>query len=401
MQLLKLLTLSSVIFYQCVSHAEEGSVNREPARFDSAAAVKEIEAPKETGAAQSNEKLQADSLQIRGSIDFYYLYNFNSPSTVTAPAVGALPNSQNTYRAFDVSHDSLQLALARLTVQKQVGRLGLLLDLGFGPSMMLLSGTAVDSTQFGLKQAILSYKSESGILWEAGRFATHVGYEYADSSDNWNYSRSLMYGFLQPYWHQGVRASYGMGNLTVMGSVVDGWNSGYESNNDKGYGLQLAWNPNERASLVANVLTGREPTAANLDESARKAIYDLLGSLKVSESLAFAFNADFYSVKPAQGAHHNEAYAVAGYAKYSFLPEWSLAPRVEYFSDPNNAALGGTFDNGQNLMSYTLTLEDRIAPNLTTKLEGRVDASSENAFQKNDIAHKTQTTMTFAILAGF
>ncbi len=351
--------------------------------------------------AAAGDQSATSDWNIKGSTDFYYQYNFSSPSTVGVPNPGALPNSQNQYRAFDVSHDSLQLALARVSFQKQVGNLGFLLDLGFGPSMMLLSGTAVDSTQFGLKQAIVSYKTDSGVLLEAGRFATHVGLEYADSSDNWNYSRSLMYGYLQPYWHQGVRASYSVGQFSFLATVVDGWNSGYETNDDKGYGAQVAWNPNEKASLVFNILTGREPLAADPTQSSRKAIYDLLGSLKLSEKLSLAVNADFYSVKLSQTAPHSEAYAVAGYLKYAFNEKWSVAPRVEYFNDPDNAALAGSFADGQHLMAYTLTLEDKISEHLATRIEGRIDSSSQEAFVVDGVGHRTQSTLTFAVLAGF
>ena len=55
--------------------------------------------------------------------------------------------------------------------------------------------------------------------------------EVIEAKDNWNYSRSLLFALAIPYYHSGVRATYSpTDKISVMGTIVNGWNNVVENN---------------------------------------------------------------------------------------------------------------------------------------------------------------------------
>gem|GEM_PF-5342804 len=69
--------------------------------------------------------------------------------------------------------------------------------------------------------------------------------------------------------------------------------------------------------------------------------------------------------------------------------------------DKENLAMGETFDGGQNLSSYTVTIERKLSPSLLFRAEGRFDSSNRDAFLKDNEAKKNQTIGILGITASF
>ena len=42
---------------------------------------------------------------------------------------------------------------------------------------------------------------------DVGKFVTPIGAEVIESQDNWNYTRSILFGYAIPFYHVGVRAT--------------------------------------------------------------------------------------------------------------------------------------------------------------------------------------------------
>ncbi|MFN7729923.1 MAG: porin [Bdellovibrio sp.] len=340
-----------------------------------------------------------EGLSFKGSVDLYYANNSNNPDPVTATPTAAAPQVQNKYHVFDYYHDDLQLSYARFQVQKVSGDLTTTLDLAYGPAMQAISGTKTDSGQIHVKQAIVAYKATEKLNLEFGRFATHLGYEVIETQDNWNSSRSVMFGYLIPFWHQGAKATYAISdNLSVMGLVANGWNNSYEDNKQKSYGGQIAWLPTDRLSLYLNVIAGNDLVPTNLNAATpnkNRAVYDLIATYKMTDKLSFAFNADQYQ--------HDKymATGAAVYSKYQFNDQWAVAGRIESIDDKDNLAMAEALPNGQRLSTYTLTVENKLTPGLTFRVEGRLDQSSEDVFTKDGTAKNSQSIALLGLTAGF
>lgn len=336
---------------------------------------------------------------FKGSVDTYYSYNSNTPPVNSTIPTTAATQTQNKYRVFDAYHDDLQVAFARLQIQKVSGPVTTTLDFGYGPGMQVLSGTKTDAAQLNAKQAIIGYKPFDKLNIEVGRFVTFVGYELVESQDNWNYSRNTLFGYFAPYWHQGAKVTYSVTDtLSVMAMVADGWNNSYVDKRQKTFGGQIAWTPNSDFSLYFNTVSGPEALPANLNAGTGheiRSLYDLILTLKASEKLSFAMNAESYHFA------RFFAWGVATYAKYQFDPRWSLAARVEHIDDKDNLAMGETLTSGQKLATYTITAEDKITPNLSVRLEGRMDRSTSDVFTYDGRPTSSQTTGLLGIVAGF
>lgn len=359
------------------------------------------DSPIET-ANEKNARIMAllRSLNFRGSLDLYYLANFNRPAPMkTAPTATAVA-TQNTYRVFDTAHDSMQFSYAHFVVQKQAEPVGVLVDLAYGPAMQTVSGTLTDVSQMGVKQIVLSYLTKGGLLFEAGRFVTHVGYEVIESQDNWNYSRGLLFGYFIPFWHQGVKISYPFGDsvsATVL--IVNGWNNSYDFNANKNIGAQINWIAIDALSFCFNYLTGQEPGAVGLPGGERKSVYDFIATVKASDVLSFAVNADYLTfAAPLAG---QVATGLAFYARYDFVEDWALSSRFEFVDDKDNLAMGGNFSGGQSVTGVTVTLESRISQNLITRLEARSDRSTKEAFVKDGSTTSSQETATISLVGAF
>jgi Putative beta-barrel porin-2, OmpL-like. bbp2 len=68
-------------------------------------------------------------------------------------------------------------------------------------------------------------------------------------------------------------------------------------------------------------------------------------------------------------------------ARYAFLEKFAVAARAEYLNDRDGFATGFP-GNDIELVTGTLTLEVRPADFLIVRLDGRLDYSSREIFQK-------------------
>lgn len=336
-------------------------------------------------------------LTVKGEIDLYYSFNLNRPANVSTGATPANSRAQNTYRVFDVYHDSFQMNYAHILVQKSAEPIGFTFDLAYGPAMQTVAGTLAEGVTTNVKQATLSYRFANGFILEAGRFVTHVGFEVIEATENWNYSRGLLFGFFDPFWHQGVKGTYAFSErVSAAFLLVNGWNNAVEFNDSKNIGAQLTYVISDAASIVFNFLSGNEPQAPSLQGGERKTIYDVLGVYKMTEDLSFAFNADLLTHVQAS---EQRARGAALYARYEFSEGWALSPRFEFVDDRDGLALA--FSGGQTLSTYTLTLENKLSAHLAWRAELRSDLSDKEPFLKDGRPSKHQETATMALLGGF
>ena len=141
----------------------------------------------------------APPIEVTGFVDTYYEYNFNKVD----PAL----------RTFDVQHNTLSLSLAEIAFAKAVNtdhRVGFRVDLDFGKTADLVA--AFEPEENGkeiykhIQQAYLSVLAGEKLQLDVGKFVTPIGAEVIESQDNWNYSRSVLFGYAIPFYHVGVRA---------------------------------------------------------------------------------------------------------------------------------------------------------------------------------------------------
>ncbi len=159
-------------------------------------------------------------------MDIYYGYNFNKVDP--------------SLRTFDVQHNTFSLSLAEVNFTKGVtadSRVGFRTDLDFGKTADLVAAYEPESNgQEIYKHVQQAYVSllTGKVQWDAGKFVTPIGAEVIESQDNWNYTRSVLFGYAIPFYHVGVRATLPASDkVTLNGYLVNGWNNSSEINGNK------------------------------------------------------------------------------------------------------------------------------------------------------------------------
>jgi hypothetical protein len=89
---------------------------------------------------------------------------------------------------------------------------------------------------------------------------------------------------------------------------------------------------------------------------------------------------------------------IAGYARVQANKWFVVAPRVEWFQDPQGFMTGAA----QTLKEVTLTSEVKVAANILWRIEFRRDVSDVASFKQDTGAFvKHQNTIGFGLLYSF
>jgi len=131
--------------------------------------------------AQDSTKKQP-LLNISGSADVYYRYNFDNPKEYP----------YNSFTSFTHSSNSFELGMASIKADHSFGKVAATIDLGFGTRAEEFAYNDAN-TRFAIKQLFVTYAPSSVIKFTLGTWGTHIGYEVLDAYLNRNYSVSYMF----------------------------------------------------------------------------------------------------------------------------------------------------------------------------------------------------------------
>ena len=377
------------------------------------------------GASSGNGIIQLPSglqgVQMSGFVDTTYTYNFDVPQTRT-----------NTLRVFDTRANSFMLNNAELVVEKPVSMespVGFRTDIDFGTDNEVVgsvtsglganahthgqTGETAVSDEFELQQAYAEYLAPigNGLDVKAGKFVTLHGAEVIESKDNWNISRSYLFGYAIPFTHTGVRANYPWSDRfsTVVG-VNNGWDVVDDNNQAKTVELGFSAVPIEKTSLGVTYMFGAEQTGNNNNQ---RHLLDLVAGWQPIEPLQLKLNYDYGWEDDAVatgGITGNNAVwqGLAGYARYAINDRAAVSLRGEFFNDMDgvrtaiNGGINGIVSSGVKLYEWTLTGEYKLHEHLIGRLEYRHDGSNEKVFRNRDVGQRSyQDTVAVEFIAPF
>lgn len=334
-------------------------------------------------------------IQANAFVSFGDTYNLNSP-----------PDQLNGLRFFDNRSNSLGLDGAEVVLQKAVSKIG---DAGF--RIDLVAGTALPKAQaaglnFGsggdLQQAFVSYiaGAGSGLRFDAGKFVTSMGYELIEGFDgyNTNYSRSLLFNYAIPLTHTGVKATYSFSpKVSLMGIVANGWDNAVDNNAGKSFGGMLTILPAAPVALYFNYMGGPEKPDTN---GFVRHVFDFVGTVKVSDALSFAVNADYGLEQGASLVKAGDDAVWSGVAGYATITPpasaFSLGLRLETFKDDGGTRLG--FGKAR-ANEFTVTPAFKFGKNVVLRPEARWDWTDQPIFSdENGTLKKSQGTVALEAL---
>lgn len=331
-------------------------------------------------------------VQISGYVDQTYTHNLNSPA-----------DRVNSLRVFDRKHRAYMLNMFQLYVAKdptEESRWGFASRLSAGLDADVISSFGEHTgDHLDVQELYASYlfPAGNGLLVKAGKFVTLAGAEVIEQKDNYNISRSYLFGFAIPFTHTGVRAQYKIDDVyDVTFGLVRGWDAFRNDPNDSlTVETRVGMTVSEKLSLATVLIFGPEQED---DNSSSRRLLDLVATYKFTDKLTGMLNVDFAREENAALDGGTARWGgIAGYLKYECTEKLSFALRSEVFRDANGARTG----TGQTLLGNTLTAQYKFRENLWGRLEYRNDYSNEDVFSKGNGISGNQNTIAASVLITF
>jgi hypothetical protein len=255
----------------------------------------------------------ATPLQISGSVDTYYKYDFAKSSNI------------KTY--FANEQNSISLGMIDLALKKTTGKASFVGELSFGPrgqaqSIPNAAGAYDETTNsFNIQNLYVSYAFTDKFNMTAGYMGTFIGYEVISPVANFNYSTSYLFGS-GPFQNAGIKASYTISDkVSVMAGLFNDWNIYQDFNGVSHFGAQVTLSPLKGWTAYLNFLSGHSAGAAGTGT-----IYDVTTAYQITDEFKLGLNAADYHVSGGNGGYTG----VALYPQYAFTPAVALGLRGEY-----------------------------------------------------------------------
>jgi len=332
-------------------------------------------------------------INFSGAIDGYYSYNANHPASRT-----------NGLYNFNVNANQFSLSMAEIALEHAPDPVGFRVDLGFGDTYRIVNSLDNDGGfNTYLQQAYVSWRPDGGMGFQAdfGKFVTSAGAEVIESYSNWNYSRSILFGWAIPYYHFGLRTSVPVGSHFTAGfQVVNGWNSVVDNNNAKTVVLtgtatfsKFAW--------AFGWHGGPENPGTS---TGWHHLIDTTLTVTPTSKVSAYINYDYH-----QQRHQNSSsfpdgtftawQGVAAALKLQANDNWAFTGRGEWFHDRQGHSTG----LAQTLKEVTITGEYKLAEGLLTRAEYRHDWSDQPFFERGNFpgSYNSQDTFSVAFVAFF
>ena len=323
--------------------------------------------------------LDASGISLNGYIDTAY-----SHLSGTGLFTSGTPN-----RVFDTEPNSFNLHQAAITVAKQPKEgFGGLVNLTAGSDAQVIHSIDDASGNFDVTQAYAQY-AKGPLTIIAGKYVTNAGAEVINSTNDVNYSRSILFGYAIPFTHTGLRATYAVSDmLSVIGGVNNGWDDVKDTNKQKTLELGLTLAPTKSISISAVDYHGTEQVSGSSTSfssvQGNRNILDLVGTWTATDKVSVTLNYDYGSQDNAttvtpNGQDKANWSGLAGYVNYQFTEMWRITFRGEYFDDKDGYRTGII----QKWKEGTVTLAYLPAKSMEIRGEFRGDKSDQSSFLKS------------------
>lgn len=321
------------------------------------------------------------SLVINGSIDAYYRFNFQNAKDSMRT---------NNYTSFTNSQNSFELGMASIAASYSKGKVGGVLDLGFGRRADEFSYND-NGTLVAIKQANFYFAPSENVKFTMGKWGTHVGYELLDAYLNRNYSMDYMFSY-GPFFHTGLKMDVTASkNFAFMIGVANPTDFVTASFAKKNFLAQMhLTSTDEKLSAYVNYVGGKDMSDATINQ------FDAVITAAIADKFSIGYNGTVKSVKPSGGSS-DSWWGSALYLNVDPTSMFGLTLRGEYFGDKNGVA-------GFNTNIFDLTLSANIhIDNLTIIPEFRVDTAKDPIFFKNSdmLSPTSKGTGSFILAATY
>lgn len=326
-----------------------------------------------------SDVLTASGVDLHGYVDTAYSY-LSGMGIFTSGVAD---------RVFDTEPNAFNLHQAALTVDYQPKEgFGGLVNLTAGRDARVIASLGEGTSNFDVTQAFVQY-AHGALTIIGGKYVTLAGAEVINSTQDTNYSRSILFGYAIPFTHTGARLTYAASDqLSVIIGVNNGWDQVQDANKQKTGELGISFTPNKLFSLAVQGYSGVEQLSGGAFIGAGthgvRSLVDAVGTYNATSQLTFILNVDWAQQENFTSLINGTSITAkwdgaAGYANYQVSDQWRVSVRAEYFDDQDGYRTGVI----QKWKEATVTLA--YVPTKFFELRGEVrgDKSDSNAFVKD------------------
>lgn len=325
-------------------------------------------------------------ISFSGSADVYYRYDFGK-------------QAGNNRTSFTNTHNAFSLGMASLKAEHQGEKIGVVLDLGFGPRAKEFTYADEGITQ-AIKQLYVSYAPTDWLKFSAGTWATHVGYELVDPQLNRNYSMSYMFSN-GPFSHTGLKAELSKGKSGFMlgiSNATDYRVPPSDQINRKFLLAQYSFAASDDLKFYLNYVGGKNPDTSKTSQ------FDLVMTASITDAFSIGYNGTINTTQTWDGQKSADGKSWWGSALYLNLdpkPWFGLTLRGEYFSDKNQFKIPTATADGASLFATTLSANFKVG-GLTFIPEIRIENANEEIYtDANGNSKKTGGSFLLAAIYSF
>lgn len=310
----------------------------------------------------AQDKIANSKFTFSGYVESYYSYDFNQPNDHLRP--GFLFNF-NRHNEFSVNFASLKFSFA---------------DENIRANFALMVGTyaqynlAEEPTwaQF-VNEASVGIKILDKLWLDMGIMPSHIGFESWYGMDCWHLSRSLL-AENSPYFLTGARLTFEKSEkLDFILWATNGWQNVQRTprNQSIGLGLGVNYRPVEGMEINYANYFGNESPQPNYRARFFNNFYIQYEKNKWGTTLG----AD-YGIEDTYFDFVNHWYGVTASLKREVFKSFTLAGRLEYYSDPR----GVIVDQGVKVSGASLNLDYVVSPSALLRLEVRQFHTPDEAY---------------------
>ncbi|MGH8056397.1 MAG: porin, partial [Candidatus Entotheonellia bacterium] len=310
---------------------------------------------------------------------------------------------ENRLRVFDRPANTFSVNLVEVALEKKAeepGMAGFRVDFDVGRDVPFFRAAGFEAGNFDIQQAFVTYKAPlgEGLSITFGKFVSLMGSEMIDSPDNFNTSRSFLFGFSQPFTHTGLVLTYPLvRGLDLSVGLVNGWDNIDDNNDAKTFLGRLMYTA-EHVTVALAGIYGAEQTDR---ESPKRWVIDLTAMIMPLPRLHLMVNYDYgredEAVVTATGFADATWQGIAVIVHMAATDKFGLSVRGEFFNDEDGARTGTV----QDLWEITLTAAYKWVKGFETRLEYRHDRANVASFDREGRPTKNQDTISAEFIYRF
>lgn len=336
---------------------------------------------------------EAPKIKVAGYLETYYGYDFNKPEDNNRPGFVYSHNRHNEV--------NLNLGFIKGNYDDGTVRVNLAVMAGTYANTNLAAEPGVLKNIFEAR-AGLKLSKNSNFWFDAGIFASHIGFESAISKDCWVLTRNII-SDNTPYYESGAKLSYisTNGKFAITGLYLNGWQrmTRQNGNSKPAGGLQLTFKPTDKITLNYSNYLGTEGLDA---VRTRRFYHNLYGIFQLSSKFGLMAGFDYGTQQQSKtSSDHYEIISPVVIAQYKLSPDWALAGRLEYYKDKNGMIISTRALQGFKTTGYSLNLDYAPVNNAVIRLEGKVFDSKDKIFRRNLTSVNHNATITTSIAVSF